>query len=452
MKLLPALLFLTVVTLAATGVTAADPPRRPNIVLILLDDLGWGELGCQGNPEIPTPHIDSLARDGVRFTNGYVSSPYCSPSRAGLLTGRYPAKFRFDHNPIGAQNRDPQLGLPLSERTLADRLKAAGYATGLVGKWHLGGAPRFQPQRRGFDEFFGFLHEGHSYVRPGTEIVSRLRPNEPAYDEGNPLLRGTRPVEEPAYLTEAFTREAVSFVEKHRTHPFFLMLAYNGVHSPMQAPQRALDRVSHIRDPHRRLFAAMLTAVDDGVGRVLARVRELGLDQDTLVVCLSDNGGPTRELTSSNGVLRGGKGQLFEGGIRVPFLMRWSGRLAAGQVFDAPVLSLDIPATALDAAGVRTQPIEADGGSLLPYLARLRKGNPHTTMFWRYGANLAVRLDSWKLIRQATPGQPAPSFALYNLSEDPGETRDLSTVRADIAERLRDQVQRWDDRMRHGDR
>lgn len=425
-------------------VPGAATPRRPNVVILLLDDLGYGELGCQGNGEIPTPHLDSIARDGVRFTQGYVTAPFCSPSRAGLLTGRIQTRFGHELNPVGKANLDPAAGLPLSETTLAQRLSRAGYATSLVGKWHLGGTPPYHPQRRGFDRFFGFLHEGHFYVSPGTDVVSHLRPNEPPYDEENPLLRGSKPRAEKEYLTEAFTREAVSFVRSNRRRPFFLYLAYNAVHSPMQVPRRYPDRFPGIRDPHRRVFAGMLSALDDSAGAVLKAIHEAGLDRDTLVFCLSDNGGPTQELTSSNRPLRGGKGQLYEGGIRIPFLARWTGRLPAGKVEQRPVSSLDLVPTAMAAAGAPLSPAETDGVDLLPYLGGARTGVPHETLFWRMGASIALRRGDWKLVRQAGRGAPASAFELYDLARDPGESMDLAAREPERARELRAALDRLD--------
>ncbi len=323
------------------SVDAAPPGRRPNIVLIVADDLGYAELGCQGATDVRTPHIDSIAHHGIRFISGYVTAPVCSPSRAGLLTGRYQQRFGHELNAIGPQNRLPHVGLPTSEKTIADDFRAAGYATGIVGKWHLGGTEPYHPERRGFGEFFGFLHEGHFYVEGRHNgVVSRLRPDEPPYDDQNPVLRGTQPVGDFGYLTGAFTREAVAFIDRHRDRPFFLYLPYNAVHSPMQATEADLGRFPEIKDRKRRIFAAMLGALDEGVGAVLGKLREAGLTEDTLIVFLSDNGGPTAELTSSNAPLRGGKGELYEGGVRVPFLMQWEGHVPGGVVDARPVSSL----------------------------------------------------------------------------------------------------------------
>jgi arylsulfatase B len=428
-------------TLPARGL-AADADRPPNIVLIVADDLGYAELGCQGGTDIRTPHIDSIARRGVRCTSGYVTAPVCCPSRAGLLSGRYQQRFGHELNAIGLQNRQPGVGLPLSEVTIASRLKVAGYATGIVGKWHLGGTERYHPQRRGFDAFFGFLHEGHFYAddRSG-KIVSHLRPKEPPYDEENPILRGTQPVDNPGYLTETLTREALAFIDRNRDRPFFLYLPYNAVHSPMQATEADLARFPEIEDPKRRIFAAMLASLDDGVGAVLGKLREAGLEGDTLIVFLSDNGGPTAELTSSNAPLRGGKGQLYEGGIRVPFLFQWKGHLPAGQVYDPPVIALDILPTALAAAGAGP-PAEArlDGVDLLPYLRGQEDPPPHERLFWRYGGKAAVREGRWKLVRE---GSRSP-WELHDLRADLGESNDLAAQEPGVVERLVAAWERWD--------
>jgi arylsulfatase B len=424
---------------------AAPSGRTPNIVLIVADDLGYAELGCQGAADVRTPHIDSIARHGVRFTSGYVTAPFCSPSRAGLLTGRYQQRFGHELNALGRQNRLPHVGLPTSEKTIADYLGAAGCATGAVGKWHLGGTGPYHPQRRGFGEFFGFLHEGHFYVGDRhTKAVSLLRPNEPPYDEQNPVLRGTQPVGDFGYLTEAFTREAVAFIDRHRDRPFFLYLPYNAVHSPMQATEKDLGRFPEITDRKRRMFAAMLAALDEGVGAVLGKLGEAGLREDTLVVFLSDNGGPTAELTSSNAPLRGGKGQLYEGGVRVPFLMQWEGHLPAGIVSNRPVSSLDVLPTALAAAGVHSPDgAKLDGVDLLPYLGGRNDRPPHERLYWRYGGQAALREGRWKLVRD---GDRKP-WELYDLDQDIGESDDQAAQKPEVVGRLRAAWERWDSGM-----
>ena len=427
---------------------AAEPARRPNVIFIVADDLGYGELGCYGGKGIPTPHIDALAAAGVRFTNGYVTAPFCAASRAALLTGRYQTRFGFEFNPIGAKNAAPGIGLPLDEKTVADHLRASGYATALVGKWHLGGTAEFHPQRRGFDEFFGFLHEGHTYVpHPWAGVTTWLRRralpdggtgrwtspdgrliwtthmggNEPDYDADNPLLRSSQPVDERAHLTDAFTREANDFITRHRTQPFFLYLAYNAVHSPLQAADAYLAKFAHIPDLHRRIFAAMLAHLDDSVGSVVAHLRAQGIAENTLIVFLSDNGGPTKELTSSNAPLRGGKGELFEGGIRVPFIVSWPGRIPP-RALDTPVISLDATATALGLAGISSTPSPLDGVNLWPLLSGKSAAAPHATLYWRVGERHAIRHGDWKLLRQRGAWQ------LYHLAKDVGEQTDRATA------------------------
>ncbi|HEY6166566.1 MAG TPA: sulfatase-like hydrolase/transferase [Verrucomicrobiae bacterium] len=436
---------------------------KPNILLIVADDLGYGELGCQGNPEIPTPHIDSLAKNGVRFTQGYVTASFCAPSRAALLTGRYQQRFGYESNVIGKENRDPKTGLALTEKTMADHLKAAGYVTGMVGKWHLGGTERFHPQRRGFDEFFGFLHEGHFFAPTGAEgVKSFLRTNgvpagqtsttgnvtwsnhtdgnEPPYDADNPLLRGSNVVTETSYLTEAFTREAVGFIERHKGQPWFLYLPYNAVHSPMQATTRDLARFTAITNEHRRMFAAMLASLDDGVGALLAALRAQGIEDNTLIIFLSDNGGPTQELTSSNQPLRGGKGTVFEGGLRIPFLMQWKSKLPQGVVSDLVVSSLDILPTALAAAGERPAAnVTLDGVSLLDWFPRTARSVPHETLFWRMPQQAAVRRGDWKILRERN----ATVWQLFDLRHDPGEKEDLAGRRPEIVADLGAAYEAW---------
>jgi arylsulfatase B len=446
----------------STAVAASPRGEQPNLILLLADDLGYGELGCQGNPQIPTPHIDSIARHGIRFTQAYVTAPNCSPSRAGLFTGRIPTRFGYEFNPIGARNEDPGTGLPPAEITLAELLHGVGYTTGLIGKWHLGGAPDFHPQRHGFDEFFGFRHEGHYFVPPpwpgvttmlrrkalpgnttgrwvGHKLIysTHMGTDEPDYDADNPLVRGSQPVEERAYLTDAFTREAVDFIERHADKPFFLCVAYNAVHSPLQGADRYMKKFAHIEDVHRRIFAAMLANLDDSVGAILRKVRSERLEQRTLVVFLSDNGGPTRELTSSNAPLRGEKGSMYEGGLRVPCLLQMPGTLPAGRVEDRWIVSVDLFATAAALAGA-TPPPGIDGVNLLPFLTGQNAGRPHETFYWRQGPRTALRHGDWKLVGQGTG--PQKRWELYDLSRDIAEANDRA--RAEPA-RLAELQQLW---------
>lgn len=397
---------------------------KPNIVVILSDDLGYGELGCQGGTDIPTPNIDSIARGGVRFTNAYVSCPVCSPTRAGLLTGRYQQRFGHEFNAAGA---GPDFGLPHGETTMANCMKSLGYATGIVGKWHLGEKENLMPTERGFDEFFGFLGGAHPYF--ANQRKARI-------------LRGTDVVKEKEFLTDAFAREAVSFIDRHQAEPFFLYLAFNAVHAPMQATDDRLRKFESIADPQRRTFAAMLDALDGGVGKTLQKLRELNLDENTLVVFLSDNGGPTLKTTSNNGALSGYKGQVHEGGIRVPFMMRWKGEMPSGVVYDKPAISLDILPTALDAAGEGASlPANLDGVSLLPYIRGEREGMPHEHLFWRYGEQTAVRGSDWKLMRLGDGGNPK----LFNLADDIGERNDLAAEYPGKVDELQAAYDSWNE-------
>ena len=287
--------------------------QMPNLIILLADDLGYGELGCQGNQEIPTPNIDDIAKKGVRFSQGYVTAPNCSPSRAGLLTGKYGTRFGHEFNPTGAKNEEPGFGLPLSQQTIADSLQMAGYVNGLIGKWHLGGTAPYHPFRRGFDEFFGFTHEGHYFVpEPWKETTTWLRRkvlpgggegirtfgkviysthlgNEPDYDANNPIVRGSQPVLEEEYFTDAITRESVDFIDRHANKPFFLFVSYNAVHSPLQAADKYMKKFKHIEDIQRRIFAAMLANLDDSVGDIMKKIEKEDLENDPLVFFLSDN-------------------------------------------------------------------------------------------------------------------------------------------------------------------
>ena len=447
------LLALLVLLTTALGkqASAAEPAKRPNIVILFADDLGYGELGFQGNEQIPTPHIDAIAKQGVRFTAGYVTASYCSPSRAGMLSGHYQAKFGYHTNVMPHTVEGSDLGIPGEEITLGEQLQQAGYRTGIIGKWHLGSRSDFNPTRHGFDYFYGFAHEGRFFVRPpydGVTTMLRKKPlpdgktgfwarpegkmflhdmlgNEPLYDLNNPILRNTEVVEETRYLTDAFTDEAVKFIERNKEQPFFLYLAYNAVHSPLQGADAYMKRMSHIDDMQRRIFAAMLSNLDDSVGTVMQKLRDEQLEENTLVFFLSDNGGPTKELTSSNLPLRGGKGDYYEGGIRIPFAVQWKGHLPAGKTFEQPVISLDIYATAASLAGKPVSSERTDGVNLIPYLQDEAHGAPHERLFWSYRDVGALRQGPWKLVKTTSQQQP---FELFNLERDLGETEELSDV------------------------
>jgi arylsulfatase A-like enzyme len=421
---------------------AAAQTRPPNIVVIVADDMGYADIGVHGSRDIPTPNIDSLAAGGTRFTNAYVSGPYCSPTRAGLMTGRYPQRFGHEFN-IGIGPSESDNGLPLSERTMADRLKAAGYRTAIYGKWHLGSADRFHPMSRGFDEFFGFLGGGHSYLQPN--------PTGP-----NPMLDGRTPVREMPYLTDALADRAVDFVRRNALRPFFLYLAFNAVHTPMHATDKYLARFANIADEQRRTYAAMLSAMDDGIGRTIAALRAANLEENTLVFFFSDNGGPTMEGTtingSSNAPLRGSKRQTWEGGIRVPFIIRWKGHLPEGKTEPRPIIQLDVLPTVMAAVGVTPQrEWRLDGVNLLPLLTGAATGAPHDALYWRLGDHMAIRMGDWKLVKtNEGPLGDDPSVLsdlssaeLFDLSTDIGETRNLAATRPEKVRELAEAWQRW---------
>ena len=436
--------------------------KKPNIIILFADDLGYGELGCQGNKEIPTPHIDSIAKNGVRFTNGYITAPFCAPSRAGLYSGRHQSRFGWNINVMPHTIPGSSYGIPSSETTIAERLKGAGYRTGLIGKWHLGSRKDFNPVHNGFDYFYGFAHEGRYFVRPPYQgVTSLIRKktlpkgaqghrwysperkliyhdiwgrDEPLYDLNNPILRGEEVVEEKRYLTDAFTDEALQFIEREKDKPFFLFLSYNAVHSPLQGADAYMKKMSHIDDIHRRIFAAMLANLDDSVGEVLAKLKENKLEENTLIFFLSDNGGPTKELTSSNLPLKGGKGSMFEGGIRIPFLAQWKGKIPPGQTYNHPIISLDIHATAAALAGIKLTPKDTDGVNLMPYLKQENMEMPHKQLFWDFRDGAAFREGDWKIVKHRK------KWYLYNLSNDLSEKNDLSEQEP---ERFKDLLSKW---------
>jgi arylsulfatase A-like enzyme len=424
--------------LLATQLAQAQA-QRPNIVIIIADDVGYADFGFQGSTDISTPHIDRLARSGVRFTNAYVSGPYCSPTRAGLLTGLYPQRFGHEFNPAPAAVMPAGMspGLPLGQRTLADRLKEHGYRTALFGKWHLGMQPEYHPMERGFDEFYGFLGGAHSYF--ATPDTGRIA-----------IFDGRQPISEPQYLTEAITTRAVDFIKRNAAQPFLLILSYNAAHTPMHATPQHLERVANLPEGARRTYAAMLAAMDDGVGRALDALTAQGLDERTLVFFFSDNGGPTMQGTSvnaaSNAPLRGSKRQTWEGGIRVPFAIRWTGKLPADRVAAYPIIQLDVLPTALAAANIDVKPEwKLDGVNLLPYLTGAATGAPHDALYWRLGEHIAVRKGEWKLVyspdgplRDVDHSAPRDISAaqLFNLANDIGEAHNVAAANADKVKEL----------------
>ena len=446
---------------AAMFVAAATAAAQPNVVLILADDLGYGDIGVNGGETIATPHIDALARRGVRLTQGYVSHPVCSPSRAGLLTGRHQQRHGWEFNPAG---RDRGAGMSTDELTVAAGMRNAGYRTGLIGKWHLGSQPQHHPVNRGFDEFFGMVEGGSIYIDadvPGVESWGTPRIGRP-----NKIIRGLdQEVVVDAYLTDRFTDEAVAFVERNGRSPFFLFLSHKTPHTPLQATTKYLDRYRHIDDDATRIYSAMVASLDDSVGAVVAALEREGLRDDTLIVFLSDNGCAGYLANAcSNAPLRGFKRHFHEGGIRVPFIASWPNGLPEGGVFRSPASSLDLMDTFLAAAGHAE--VSDDSVNLIPHLDGSDAGAPHDYLFWRSGPNWAVRDERWKLIsynrtdltredldgsgRLAPPegGWPNDSpkgqiTLLYDLTNDPSETVNYAAGRPEEVQRLTQAWTRW---------
>jgi arylsulfatase A-like enzyme len=437
--------------LASLLAASAAPPaqkRKPNFVVFLADDLGYGDIGCYGSPDVPTPNIDAIARNGIRFTDGYVSAAVCSPSRAALLTGRYQHRFGHEFN-SGPVEREAQInfGLPKSEKILPAYLKEAGYVSGMFGKWHLGARPGYHPLERGFDEFVGFLPGANDFVTQGTPdafaTASDDAPGRIPANRSAPLLRGHNELNDHRYLTDILGDEAVKFIDRHKKDPFFLYLPFNAVHTPLQATAKYLKRFDKIQNEKHRTLAAMTAAMDDAIGAVMAKLREAQLEKDTLVIFLSDNGCPLMTGAGSNGALSGEKVTYYEGGIRVPFLMQWPGQIPAGQTYRNPVVSRDILPTLLGAAGRLLRPgVEFDGVNLLPYLTGRNRSTPHDILFWRCGNARVVRKGQWKLLEFGDK-----LTRLYNVVSDPSEKEDMASRHAELVNELRASWRNWSDRM-----
>ena len=428
--------------------------KRPNILLILADDMGYGDLGCMGSKHLRTPNIDALAKSGVLCSQAYVASPVCSPSRAGLLTGRDPRRFGYEGNlNKGAQNyatRPELLGLPPGEHTLGDHLKAAGYATALIGKWHQGTGDGFHPNERGFDYFCGMLGGSHSYFpRPQRHSIER---NGEAVEEFSA-----------DYLTDFFTNEAITFISNHTkqdsssSEPWFLFLSYNAPHGPLQATEEDMARFTHIKDKRRQIYAAMMWAMDRGIGRIRTMLKESGTLKNTIITFFSDNGGATSNA-SWNGPLSGVKGCLKEGGVRIPMIWSWPETLPV-DVQDANVTSsLDLLPTYMAAASAKPLPLartrshedknnrakgikkfgEYDGINLLPILKNEQPVSPRT-LFWRLQGQAAILADKDKLIRLSH--RPAQMF---RPSSDIAEALDISSRDSDRFLELFRQLGEWE--------
>jgi len=415
----------------------AEAAEKPNIVLLFADDAGYGDFGFHGSHHFKTPHLDQLAKAGVRLSSFYVSGATCGPSRAGMLTGRYQQRFGFGENNVPSVMSDSSklladdMGLPTGVKTMADYLRELGYRTAVFGKWHLGIADRYHPLRRGFDEFYGFRGGARSfYPYPDP---SRAKPE-------NLIERGFEKYKEhEGYLTNVLADETCDFIERNKDKPFFAYVSFNAVHAPMQADPQDRDTFPQLKGT-RRIAAQMMLSLDRACGQIIDKLKSLGLDENTLVVFTNDNGGPMDRNGSSNYPFSGVKATQLEGGIRVPAIVAWPGKLPAGSVYDYPLSTLDLIPTFVSAAGSAPESIEGlDGLDMLPYLTGKNGGRPHQTLYWKMESRGAIRDGDWKLLR--FPDRPAE---LFNLAEDPAEQNNLASEHPEKVRTLFKQLFAWE--------
>ncbi|WP_228710850.1 sulfatase-like hydrolase/transferase [Saccharobesus litoralis] len=412
--------------------------HKPNIVLLFTDDAGYADFGFHGSTEIKTPNLDQFAQQGVVFTQGYVTDPTCGPSRAGLITGKYQQRFGFEENNVpgymsaNSAKDGIEMGIPLEHKTMGDYLKKQGYATAYYGKWHVGGADKFHPLNRGFDEFYGFRGGARSFWAYPKAPADHLNKNERNF--GN--------FEEPkGYYTDAKAEEAIDFIKRKHNEgtPFFAFVSFNAPHTPMEATEEDLAKFPHLTGT-RKIYAAMMLAMDRASGRILNTLKELGIEDNTLVVFTNDNGGPTDKNASINDPFSGTKSNHLEGGLRVPYIMKWPAKLKAGTKYSLPVSTLDLLPTFYAAAGGDTDTIkDIDGVDLVPYVNGLKQGRPHDTLYWKKDTRATIRQGDWKLIRY--PDRPAELYYV------PDDTKEINNLAAQHPQRVRDmfkQLFKWE--------
>lgn len=460
---------------ASAGPGATDGPRPPNIVLIVADDLGYNDLSINGGgvagDAVPTPNINSIAANGINFNRSYAGNATCSPSRAALLTGRYPTRFGFEftsvpltfsrviansksagiHPAIYHAEREPAMpayeaqGVPTSEISIARLLKQSGYRTLHLGKWHLGENQQFRPNAHGFDQSLGFLAGGSMFLpEDDPQVVNAQQEFDPidkflwAVAPFGVRFNDSEPFKPNGYMTDYLTDEALKAIKANREQPFFLYLAYNAPHTPLQATKADYDALPQIKDHTRRVYGGMIRSLDRNIGRVLAELKQQGLDDNTLVIFTSDNGGANYiGLDGLNHPYRGWKATFFEGGVRVPLFMQWPGKIAAGSYFDEAVSHFDIFATAAAAAKAALPSDRViDGVDLMPFVQGTRQGAPHEQLFWRSGAYQAVQAGDWKLQVNATQQLDW----LYNIKDDPTEQHNLANARPEQVQALKNRL------------
>lgn len=450
-RIIKSTLSIAIVCATATSYASSAKPsieERPNILVILTDDMGYGDVGFNGGTDVKTPHLDALANQGTKFTSAYNVHPFCGPSRAGLMTGRYPHKIGSQFN-LPTSNRSGGLGVPKNETFISKALQNSGYFTGAIGKWHLGEEDEFHPNNRGFDEFYGFLNGGHDYFperfKPLYEREKKRGLNHAIHHYLRPLEHNGKIVNETEYITDGLSREAVNFIEKagdDKKQPFFLYLAYNAPHSPMQAKKEDLDQFPNIKDKKRKTYVSMVYAVDRGVKQVVESLKATGQYENTLIVFLSDNGGkPT--LGASNKPLRGRKGSAYEGGSRTPMFFHWPKHVAAGKTFTHPVSTLDFYPTFAEIAGADIpEDKKLDGKNIWTNVmsnTNARDGEMLYTMRHRNGfSEVSARKDNWKVANIT-----GKKWQLFNLDNDIGETTDVSSEHPNMVREMVAELDVW---------
>ncbi|QCX40321.1 N-acetylgalactosamine-6-sulfatase [Aureibaculum algae] len=426
------LILVMLLLISYAGIAQKD--KKPNVLIILSDDQGWGDVGFNGGTDIPTRNLDNLAKEGVVFSQGYATHPYCSPSRAGLLSGRYQQEFGHENNPENeVQDDSSNIGLPLNELLISELLQKNEYQTCAIGKWHLGNAEKFWPINRGFDDWYGFSGGGFNYwgyLGNKSKMLGVLR-------NGVPV-----PVSEQTYLTNDFSNEAVKYIDKYAKNkkPFFMYLAYNAPHEPIQATKEYTDKVKYIEDGKRAAYAAMVVGMDAGIGKVIQKLKDVGEYENTLIFFYSDNG--PHLSGASAGPYRGHKGMLFEGGIREPFLVSWPNKIKGGRTYDDPIIALDIYPTILSATGIKIpKNKQLDGVDLLPYIEKKNKNMVERTLYWRYsgGQGYAVRSGKYKLVRS----EYKEKILLFDIEKDPYEHHDISNEFSDKVAELDEKYKTW---------
>lgn len=461
---------------------ASPSDTLPNIVLILVDDLGLYDMSFYGGEKVATPHMDEIGQSGIAFNQAYVAAPMCSASRAAILTGRYPQRFGFEFQMhdrylknrleylwfrqfISSDIWQPKAmekvprktdierqGLPPSEISIADLLKARGYATAIIGKWHTGSNPANLPVNFGFDYQYGFFDAHSMYAPEGTTGITDQRISNDFTDQynwkrgrknTNGIFRNYERIEEKEHLTEAITRESIAFIQQHKAQPFFLFAAYNAPHTPLQAPDEYVSIYKNEPDPVKRVYYAMIKQLDESIGRLLGELQRLGILENTMVIFLSDNGGATYTYTTGNGSLRGGKITDFEGGIRVPFFISWPGKIDSGSQFTPPVSAMDIYPTIAAAAGCPLPAARQIDGKDLQVFINNDSIEPHRELFWQRGNSRAMRSGNWKVIWNAEFGDTL----LFNISDDPDEIHDMFQLKKDHATDLISKHDHWSETL-----